>query len=238
MSASTPAPQPLGKTDSGRVIHKWLFWSFAGTLMIIAMLFIAAGRLDWPMGWVFVGVYVIVALVPVLTGDPGMLRERFGTRPDEKRWDRQFVKLNGLLLLGAQVLAALDLRFGWPPEIPLAIQIVALVIYLLGWGLHLWAMAANRFFSKIIRIQRDRGHTVVTGGPYRYVRHTGYTGAILSQLATAPALGSLWALIPGALAALVLVVRTALEDRTLQEELEGYKDYAQRVRYRLLPGVW
>ncbi|MFQ5875494.1 MAG: methyltransferase family protein, partial [Dehalococcoidia bacterium] len=99
-------------------------------------------------------------------------------------------------------------------------------------------MASNAFFSMTVRIQEDRGHTVATGGPYRYVRHPGYVGTILFQIATPLMLGSVWAFIPCGLAALLIVVRTALEDRTLHEELDGYKEYAQRVRYRLLPGLW
>ena len=99
-------------------------------------------------------------------------------------------------------------------------------------------MTANAYFSKIVRIQDDRGHTVATGGPYRYVRHPGYTGTVLFELTTPFMLGSLWALIPGALAAILMIVRTALEDRTLQEELDGYKAYTEQTRYRLLPGVW
>jgi protein-S-isoprenylcysteine O-methyltransferase Ste14 len=136
------------------------------------------------------------------------------------------------------IVAGLDLRFGWSPRLPLAVQIAALALVIVGFLLGTWAMAVNRFFSAIVRIQEDRGHTVVTAGPYRYVRHPSYTGGILASLATALALSSLWALIPGGAVALVTIVRTALEDRTLQEELAGYKDYAQKVRYRLVPGIW
>ena len=136
------------------------------------------------------------------------------------------------------MVAALDLRFEWLPEIPLVFQIVALVVYVLGWAVHLWAMASNRFFARSVRIQMDRGQTVATGGPYQYVRHPGYVGGILLQVAAPISLGSLWALIPGGLGALLLIIRTALEDKTLLEELDGYTEYAQQTRYRLLPGVW
>jgi protein-S-isoprenylcysteine O-methyltransferase Ste14 len=99
-------------------------------------------------------------------------------------------------------------------------------------------MASNRFFSSVVRIQTDRGHTVATGGPYRFVRHPGYVGMMVSALGTTILLGSLWAFIPATLLIGLIIFRTALEDRTLQNELEGYKEYAARVRYRLLPGVW
>ena len=120
----------------------------------------------------------------------------------------------------------------------LTLQIVALVVAVLCYALIVWAMAANAFFSKVVRIQDDRGHTVATGGPYRIVRHPGYVGGILFELATPIMLGSWWALIPGGFTALFFVVRTALEDKTLHEELPGYAEYAQQTRYRLLPGIW
>ena len=117
-------------------------------------------------------------------------------------------------------------------------QIAALVIAALAYAISPWAMRVNAYFSKIVRIQEDRGHSVVSSGPYRIVRHPTYLGTILFELVTPIMLGSLWALIPGALTALLFIVRTALEDRTLREELPGYQAYAERVRYRLLPGVW
>jgi protein-S-isoprenylcysteine O-methyltransferase Ste14 len=118
------------------------------------------------------------------------------------------------------------------------LHITAFVITALGYSLGTWATLVNRFFSAVVRIQRDRGHTVVSSGPYRLIRHPGYAGAVVTSLATPLLLGSLWALIPAVLAVCTLIIRTALEDRTLQEELEGYHDYTARVRYRLLPGVW
>jgi len=123
-------------------------------------------------------------------------------------------------------------------RISLPLQIATLVVAVLAYALVVWATAANAFFSQVVRIQKERGHTVATSGPYRYVRHPGYVGTILFELATPVMLGSWWALIPGGLSALLLVVRTALEDKTLHKGLDGYRGYAARVRYRLLPGVW
>lgn len=136
------------------------------------------------------------------------------------------------------IVCGLDVRFGWRPEIPLSIQIVAFVLMALGSLLGTWAMSVNRFFSGVVRIQTDRGHTVVTDGPYRFIRHPGYAGGVVANLTGPLALGSVWALIPSALVVLLTVVRTALEDKTLREELPGYQEYTQRVRYRLLPWVW
>jgi protein-S-isoprenylcysteine O-methyltransferase Ste14 len=132
----------------------------------------------------------------------------------------------------------LDERHGWSVGIALAGQIAAGVVMGLGYALVVWATAANRFFSLIVRIQAERGHAVATGGPYRWVRHPAYVGGILIDLAGPILLGSWWALVPGILCGLLMILRTALEDRTLQAELAGYREYAGRVRYRLLPGVW
>jgi len=140
--------------------------------------------------------------------------------------------------VGILLVAGLDKRFGWTGLFPLAIEIVAFVLYALGSALFSWAMISNAYFSTAVRIQEERGHAVCSTGPYRFVRHPGYVGGMLQSLVAPLMFGSLWVLIPGVLAALSLAIRTALEDRTLQNELGGYREYAQRVRYRLLPGIW
>jgi protein-S-isoprenylcysteine O-methyltransferase Ste14 len=116
--------------------------------------------------------------------------------------------------------------------------LAALGASLLGYVGAIWAMAHNKFFSRIAYVQKDRGHTVATGGPYRIVRHPGYTTMSLMMLSVPLALGSLWSLIPAGICVLSIVVRTVFEDRMLHEELDGYREYAQRVRCRLVPGVW
>jgi protein-S-isoprenylcysteine O-methyltransferase Ste14 len=132
----------------------------------------------------------------------------------------------------------LDERFGWSPNLPLVLSLLALLVAAFGYGLVTWSMVANAYFATVSRIQTERQQRVASGGPYHYLRHPGYTGAILFDLATPLALGSLWALLPGVIAALLMVVRTGLEDRMLQHELLGYRDFARQTRYRLLPGVW
>jgi protein-S-isoprenylcysteine O-methyltransferase Ste14 len=130
-------------------------------------------------------------------------------------------------------------RLGWSPQFPLALQIIGLVVAVLGHDfLLVWAMVSNAFFVATVRIQTDRQHTVTSSGPYRFVRHPGYLGAILLHLGTPFMLNSLWAIIPAGLTILVLIVRTRLEDKTLQAELPGYADYVVRVHYRLFPGLW
>ncbi len=211
------------------------------TLVQVASLFIASGRLDWVMAWVYVGVYLagmgVNALVLIPT-HPELVVERAQSR-GKRDLDRALAGVMALYgPVGICIVAGLDVRFGWSPGIPPALLIAALAIAVLGSLLTTWAMASNRFFYGVLRIAKDRGHTVATSGPYRYVRHPGYVGIIAFDLAMPLILGSLWSLIPAALTVCLAIVRTALEDRVLQDKLGGYKDYAGQVRYRLLPGMW
>jgi protein-S-isoprenylcysteine O-methyltransferase Ste14 len=143
-----------------------------------------------------------------------------------------------LLQLARYIFAGLDFRYGWTGGFPAGVQIAALAVSLLGYAIIPWAMANNRFFSQIVRIQSDRGHSVSTGGPYRLVRHPSYVGMILFELAMPVMLASWGSLLISLGNVILLVVRTALEDRTLSVELPGYAEYAVKTRYRLLPGVW
>jgi protein-S-isoprenylcysteine O-methyltransferase Ste14 len=206
-----------------------------------ATLYLSSGRLDWVVAWVYVGIRAAIAVASMLmiaSKYPGLLKERYHPGAGVKAWDRPLARFTTLLWPVIWILAGLDVRFGWLPELTLVIRLVAWVVLLPGDAFSKWAAVSNRFYSRVVRIQEDRGHTVVTDGPYRYVRHPGYAGALVAGLATPVVLGSLWALVAGGALALLLVIRTALEDKTLHEELSGYAAYAERTRYRLLPGVW
>lgn len=225
-------------------ILKWCIQSAVGLACYAAILSLAAGRLDWLWGWVFIGLTAIfmashvVLLVPF---NPGLLVERAGGLRQEggKRWDRWLAALSaGVFPFASWIVAALDLRLAWSSPKPLAVHLIGTGAVALGFALFMWAMASNAFFSEVVRIQEDRGHQVATDGPYRFVRHPGYTGAILSFLGTPLLLGSWWAFIPTVIGIGGYVLRTALEDRTLQLELEGYRAYTERVHYRLIPGMW
>jgi protein-S-isoprenylcysteine O-methyltransferase Ste14 len=144
----------------------------------------------------------------------------------------------GLALVACYIVAGLNVRNEWTTGISPLFQVAALTIIVLGYALVVWTTAADAFFSLIVRIQKERGHTVATGRLYRFVRHPAYAGGVVLYFATPVMLGSLWALILGGLSALLMVVRTVLEDKMLLNELDGYKEYSRRVRYRLLPGVW
>jgi protein-S-isoprenylcysteine O-methyltransferase Ste14 len=232
------------KPETQREIVKWILQSALGLVGYGVMLFLVAGQLAWVWGWALLGVIAAfmaahpLILIPI---NPELLaeRERGLLDPRVKAWDRWIAALAaGVFPIASWVVAGLDVRFGWTNALPLPVHLGGLLITSLGFGLFLWAMASNAFFAEGVRIQEDRGHTVARGGPYRYVRHPGYAGAILSQAATPLLLGSLWAMIPAAASVMLYVLRTYLEDRTLAEELPGYKEFAQHTRYRLLPGVW
>jgi len=235
---------PPSKVEIAPVARMAVFrFLFLGAFML-AVLFLSADRLDWWEAWA----YMAVALVPMIVARfyliftaPDQIVERVDApqREHVKPWDRIFVLVIAFLgPVAAWIVAGLDVRYGWSPDLPIAIQIVALVFVLAGTTFSNWAMIVNRFFSSHVRIQTDRGHTVVSNGPYRIVRHPGYAGAILSWIAAPIFFSSYWVSIPAILMIIANILRTTLEDRTLQEELPGYQEYTQRVRYRLMPGIW
>lgn len=241
MNTNTSVKQPGHQQKTTRTIVRFLVREAMGLLMLAAILFLSAGRLDWVWGWALVGItflWVSATALILILRSPELIAERLGPRKGAKTWDTAIMSVVGLATIARCMVAGLDVRFGWTTGISLPFQIATLAIAMLAYALVVWATASNAFFSQIVRIQKERGHTVATGGPYRFVRHPGYVGTILFELAVPVMLGSWWALIPGGLSALLFVVRTALEDKTLQEELDGYREYSQRVRYRLLPGIW
>jgi protein-S-isoprenylcysteine O-methyltransferase Ste14 len=208
------------------------------------MLFIGAGALDWMWGWVFTVVYFLGWLgldLVLVRANPELLNER-GKRARQltgtKRWDWVVMSLYAVLLLAQPFLAGLDWRNGWSPAPSPLVCLAGNALTILALAILAWTMAYNRFFEATVRIQEQRGHQVVSSGPYRYVRHPGYVGVILTLLAQPIALGTWTALTLGVIGGVLFVARTALEDRTLQRELPGYAEYARQTRYRLIPGVW
>lgn len=213
-------------------------------IIVGALVFIGAGTLDWAWGWVFGIVYFLcwAGLSWVLARrNPELLNQR-GKRARQmegtKRWDWLLLSLYSILTLVQPFVAGLDYRYGWSSPSSLVVLVLGNGLMVIAFIILTWSMVANRFFEATVRIQNQRGHQVASGGPYRYVRHPGYVSVILTFIALPLALGAWAALIPGALGVVIFVVRTALEDRTLQAELPGYADFARQTRYRLLPGVW
>lgn len=208
---------------------------------ILAAMFILAGRMSYWQAWAYgtLGLLFGVVVAVLFAGKPDVIEERVRPGPGMKWWDKVFFVLYLPSFLAILVLASLDAgRFHWSPALPTGVYAGSYLLLVVAYAMVLWAMWTNRFFSSVVRIQTDRGQYVVQEGPYRFVRHPGYVGAIPLGLASAVALGSLWALIPAGLMTVAVVVRTALEGATLQRELPGYAEYARKVRYRLVPGVW
>lgn len=218
-------------------------WGIAKTaapsLVISILLFVSAGRLDWTMAWVYAGLSLTGVAAGALAADPALLAERSGVGQGAQALDVIMAIIMAWLgPVAIALVAGFDFRYGWQPEVSPPVQRAGALAAVLGYAAVLWAMATNRFFSGVVRIQQERGHTVVSHGPYALVRHPGYVGVILAALGAPLMLGSAWALIPAAATIVAIVVRTAYEDRTLVRDLAGYEAYARRVRYRLLPGIW
>ena len=206
-----------------------------------AALLLPAGRVDWLEAWAFLIVFfstVVSLRVWVARRNPGLLKERLHHAPDVEKWDTILMGFYPILLLGMLVVSALDSgRFEWSST-PTGARIFGWVGLGIALAMVWWVMSVNPFASRWVRIQEDRGQEVITGGPYSHVRHPMYVGTIIFLICVPMVLGSWWGILPAAATGLLFVFRTALEDRTLLMKLPGYQDYARRVRYRLLPGIW
>jgi protein-S-isoprenylcysteine O-methyltransferase Ste14 len=213
-------------------------------LFLPAILFVFGWDLHWWQAWVYAVLIFTAGIGSRLWGEirhPGLIEERaqFETAKGVKPWDKVLAPLMAISVsFPLVIVAGLDHRFGWSPEFSTWLNLLGFVLNALGYAFASWAMAENRFFSSVVRIQSDRGHAVCDSGPYRIVRHPGYAGNLLPLVGTALALSSLWTIIPALAALIIIVTRTALEDKTLHEELPGYPEFAERVRYRLLPRIY
>ena len=227
------------KTISPRAVVLMLFF-----IVVIPFLPLLISRQwDWWEAWVYAIIGILgfaISRVLAARRHPDLLAERarFLQHEDAKPWDNYLSPLVGLGGGLIPMVAGLDALFDWSPPFSLPVKILALVVILAGYVWGSYSLVENRFFSGMVRIQTERGHHVVTSGPYRWMRHPGYTGALLTYIATPFFLDSRWAFLPALFITIVLVIRTNLEDKVLEDELEGYSDYASQVRYRLLPGVW
>jgi protein-S-isoprenylcysteine O-methyltransferase Ste14 len=211
---------------------------------IYCLLFVCAGTTHWWQGWfyvIFTFLGSLLSRVLMARRNPDQIAERAQglIKKDTKSFDRVLMPLIGIVApLIFSVLAGFDKRFEWSPEFPLWVIISGIGLMVLAYSVTTWAMIVNRFFSSVVRIQKDRGHRVVTSGPYAVVRHPSYMVTMLAYFGMVMLLGSLWALIPAILVNMAYIARTSLEDRTLQKELPGYQEYSTKTRYRLFPGIW
>lgn len=214
---------------------------YLSVAIVAATIMLSAGRTDWWPAWSVAAVMAVnqtIVGIVLLRFQPNLMAERMHPPQSAKNWDRTLVSILRLAQFARYILGGLGLRYGWTQGFPLWLQIAGILGCLAGYVVFAWAMASNGFFSQVVRVQTDRGHAVATSGPYRFVRHPSYVGMIVFEFAMSALLGSWWAVLAGAVCAGLFVLRTALEDRTLQAELAGYKEYAQKVKARLIPGVW
>jgi protein-S-isoprenylcysteine O-methyltransferase Ste14 len=209
----------------------------------MALIFVPAGTFKWLEAWIFLLLYFLFVAALVIwlkKNDPELLKERMTAKKKKnvKGWDRAIIFAYTLLVPALIVLAGLDaVRFRWS-KVPLAIKVLGFIGFVPVLILVFWTINENSYLSEMVRIQEERGHQVCTTGPYRYVRHPMYVGVIIFLFCLPLCLGSLYALIPASLSVILFILRTALEDKTLQQELSGYKEYTEKVRYRLIPGIW
>ena len=230
-----PSTNKLDRSGISRII------TVLGLLIVFGVtLFSVAGRLDWWEAWAFLGLYLAGILVNGLWGlrnNPAVINERGRISKNAKTWDKVIGLFYMLFLLGTFVLAGLDARLTWS-AMPLWAKVLGGVAFTASLAITFWAMKTNTFLSTFVRIQDERGHTTVTAGPYRFVRHPMYVGILFMSLGMPLLLGSWWAVIPGLLTIFLFIIRTKLEDMTLLAELPGYVEYSQKVRYRLISGIW
>lgn len=209
--------------------------------VFLALIFWPAGTFKWTEAWIFLILYLLSVTIVVVwlkKKNPGLLKERMNRKKDSKPWDRIIILIYIFFLCSLFIVAGLDaVRFRWS-QVPLLLKILGFISIVPGFLLGFWAMRENSFTSDRVRIQEDRGHRVCTSGPYKYVRHPMYSGVILAMLCFPFALGSYYALIPAFIIMVLFIIRTSLEDRTLQQELEGYREFTRTVRFRLIPGLW
>jgi protein-S-isoprenylcysteine O-methyltransferase Ste14 len=235
---TTPIEQDNSKLDKRKNILKRLIQVMISVILIAILLLVSAGKIDWIYAWLYIASSLLVIIINAFIFPPELISERGRKKENVEKWDKLISGLLTLPWFALYIVSGLDIRFGLSLELAAWIHITGLVIFILGNAFVSWAMISNIYFSTAVRIQYDRGHTVSSGGPYCVMRHPGYLGMIIYLLATPLALGSIWAFIPAILTVILFVIRTVFEDNTLKNKLEGYKEYAERVKYRLIPGIW
>jgi protein-S-isoprenylcysteine O-methyltransferase Ste14 len=230
-----------GRTPEKNDQRRLLLYVLASPVFLALFLFLPAGTWLWAKGWLFIGVFYAAAALSWLYlrgANPDILAARINPHQGTERWDRPLVGSLVVSWIAIFPVAALDDgRFHWFPVL-WWVCALGYVLFLAGFGILVWAESVNSFFEPTVRIQADRGQTVIDSGPYAIVRHPGYVGGILFFIGSPLLLGSLCGLIPAVLVSLALILRTKWEDQTLQAKLPGYKGYTDRVRFRLIPGVW
>lgn len=219
-------------------VLKRLLQVAVSVILLAVILFVSAGSIDWPYAWIYIVTTILIITVNAFIFPPELISERGMKKENVEKGDKL---ISGLIMFGCLALytaSGTDIRFQLTPEFAPWIHMAGLIIFILANVLLSWAVLSNMYFSTAVRIQLNRDHKVSAGGPYRFMRHPGYLGMIIYNLFTPVILGSVWALIPAVFIVIMFVVRTAFEDNMLKNKLEGYKEYAEKVKYRLIPGIW
>lgn len=219
----------------------YLFKHLTGAILFFTFIFISAGRLDYLPGLIYVGIGVIMLVLnyTVLQIDPDLQKERSKPGADTRKWDKAILGMSFLSTLAMYIVAGLDSgRYHWSAEFHWSLTVAGIILTASGQLLFLIAQKQNRFFSSTVRIQADRGHEVCQTGLYKMVRHPAYLGSVIQTIGFPLLFGSLWSLIPIGVLLFLLVLRTVLEDRTLLNELNGYREYSAITRDKLIPFVW
>ncbi|MGB8983048.1 MAG: isoprenylcysteine carboxylmethyltransferase family protein [Anaerolineales bacterium] len=240
MTQQTTETYPVSTSTRG--VKRWAIQMIIGTVIFGTILFLSAGRLNWVEGWVYLvmnSVTQFISAIVLTSRNPDLLTERSGVGKRTKSWDQYLsIAVAVIAPLAIMITAGLDARFQAISIYGSNAWVFGIVLAFLCQMFVLWAMASNPFFALTVRIQDERGHSVVHRGPYQLVRHPGYLGSILFSLLCPLVLGSKWVALPALLSCILIIIRTGLEDTTLHAELPGYGEYASKVRWRLFPGIW
>jgi protein-S-isoprenylcysteine O-methyltransferase Ste14 len=215
--------------------------SLIGTLFFLLILFISAGRINYWQGWLYASINIISLLLNYLliAKNPELAEERSTVKEGTKSWDKKILGLSAVTLIITYIVAGLDSgRFQWSPGFHWSINAVGTFLIFLGEVIFLTAQKQNKFFSSVMRIQTDRGHAVCDTGIYKIVRHPAYFATIITAIGIPLVLGSLWCFIPAIFSIILTLIRTSLEDKTLINDLTGYREYTYKTRYKLLPYIW
>jgi len=226
----------------GKVNVKQFVGQFIGLVLLFGLaLFLPAATLAWPAGWIFLilffGFFLGVNLW-LFKNNPGLIQERmqFGAS-DQKGWDRVLFSVLLLLPFAWLIFMSFDARLHWSP-LPFWSQILGGLLLLFSFYLFFLTFRENSYLSTVVRIQKDRGHKVISSGPYHYVRHPMYTGMLVFFISTPLLLGSAYGILFGLLIVLLVARRAVLEERSLRQELDGYDAYMSQVKYRFIPHLW
>lgn len=219
----------------------YLIKQLAGAFLFFSIIFISAGRINYWQGltYVIIGLIMLILNYTILRIDAELLNERSKPGEGTKKWDKAILGLSFLATISMYVVAGLDSgRYHWSPDFHWSLYLVGIILTMTGQLLFLIAQKQNKFFSSTVRIQTNREHTVCETGLYKFVRHPAYMGSIIQSLGFPLLFGSCWSIVPIGLLIILFITRTHLEDKTLKNELQGYVDYSNKTRYRIIPYVW